>query len=834
MAMFQVSNDGPVYSLDLNSDNDAVVIAGKSLIKVYNLDNDVGFIEKINLKPSKNICLNYSCIDVAWSRNDENLIASAAANGAIVLWNLGKVGRSKQEHVFQEHKRTVNKVTFHPSEPSWLLSGSHEGIVKLFDIRSLESISQFFSNTEGVRDVQFNPHNTHQFASVSDNGRVQLWDLRKTDKCEKQWPAHDGYVFGCDWHPEIRNTLATAGRDKSIKIWDTGPAKATCDYFIGTIGPVGKVKWRPKSKNQLASSALSPIDFTINVWDVRRPYLPYATFDYHKDTTTSIIWKNTDPNFILSSSKDGFLCLHNFNTANKPAERANPVGICINTYGDITHAFPHKKKQSKLSLTSVFPSTSQTSIGVNGSKMGGLFKKSSQSLGGDDFVAPESKLRTYQNKVSNESPLEITGMNYFLTSAEKYLLSGDSLDKLCDHNSSVAQSLNRFHVAQTWLSLKILFKCNLFDEKDTNLRSQDDVGTDEPETDTDKPPLNETRTRHYSSGSSFQNSRSSGNPLGLSNLSNTNQVCSRTGSGNERFNSGGYNNNYNNSEEESDSDDDNEDSYEKTLSNIASGQKLSGDFFGDSEFSSLCVDQLIAVDNSYKSDMIDWTLPCEAFDPRHDMKASTNHAESEEYLQQHGEESSGVDDNVHSVAVPESNNDSLEYLKVDTLSLFPVWSPKPIVKDTLVFYAERGDVQTVVSIYLVLGHDRIGGLIQDSILENWFSAYIDLLHQFQMYNKATEIINLCSFQPGIYQMSQLSTTYFINCTNCSKALNRNPMWCNRCQTFPNQCAVCHRVVKGLFVWCQGCGHGGHIEHLSEWLEKNTLCPTGCGHHCEYH
>ncbi|CAB4059586.1 WDR24 [Lepeophtheirus salmonis] len=623
--------------------------------------------------------------DLEEHRNDENLIASAAANGAIVLWNLASLH-------------------------------------------------------EGVRDVQFNPHNTHQFASVSDNGRVQLWDLRKTDKCEKQWPAHDGYVFGCDWHPEIRNTLATAGRDKSIKIWDTGPAKATCDYFIGTIGPVGKVKWRPKSKNQLASSALSPIDFTINILQLPLSgKIPIQILFYHLVR----------------------------------------MGFCA-----FTILIPPINQQRGQILLE-FVLTLTTSIGVNGSKMGGLFKKSSQSLGGDDFVAPESKLRTYQNK---------------------YLLSGDSLDKLCDHNSSVAQSLNH------------------------------DVGTDEPETDTDKPPLNETRTRHYSSGSSFQNSRSSGNPLGLSNLSNTNQVCSRTGSGNERFNSGGYNNNYNNSEEESDSDDDNEDSYEKTLSNIASGQKLSGDFFGDSEFSSLCVDQLIAVDNSYKSDMIDWTLPCEAFDPRHDMKASTNHAESEEYLQQHGEESSGVDDNVHSVAVPESNNDSLEYLKVDTLSLFPVWSPKPIVKDTLVFYAERGDVQTVVSIYLVLGHDRIGGLIQDSILENWFSAYIDLLHQFQMYNKATEIINLCSFQPGIYQMSQLSTTYFINCTNCSKALNRNPMWCNRCQTFPNQCAVCHRVVKGLFVWCQGCGHGGHIEHLSEWLEKNTLCPTGCGHghHCEYH
>lgn len=28
----------------------------------------------------------------------------------MVVWNLGRSGRSKQEHVFSDHKRTVNKV----------------------------------------------------------------------------------------------------------------------------------------------------------------------------------------------------------------------------------------------------------------------------------------------------------------------------------------------------------------------------------------------------------------------------------------------------------------------------------------------------------------------------------------------------------------------------------------------------------------------------------------------------------------------------------------------------------------------------------------------------
>jgi hypothetical protein len=44
-------------------------------------------------------------------------------------------------------------------------------------------------------------------------------------------------------------------------------------------------------------------------------------------------------------------------------------------------------------------------------------------------------------------------------------------------------------------------------------------------------------------------------------------------------------------------------------------------------------------------------------------------------------------------------------------------------------------------------------------------------------------------------------------------------------------------VKGIYVWCPGCGHGGHLEHALEWFGGSNgnpvreMCPTGCGHRC---
>lgn len=80
------------------------------------------------------------------------------------------------------------------------------------------TISYVSSNAESVRDVQFNPHLNMQFCAVAENGNVQLWDMRRTDRMEKQFTAHGGPIFALDWHPEVKTWIATAGRDKTIKV----------------------------------------------------------------------------------------------------------------------------------------------------------------------------------------------------------------------------------------------------------------------------------------------------------------------------------------------------------------------------------------------------------------------------------------------------------------------------------------------------------------------------------------------------------------------------------------------------------------------------------------
>ena len=50
-------------------------------------------------------------------------------------------------------------------------------------------------------------------------------------------------------------------------------------------------------------------------------------------------------------------------------------------------------------------------------------------------------------------------------------------------------------------------------------------------------------------------------------------------------------------------------------------------------------------------------------------------------------------------------------------------------------------------------------------------------------------------------------------------------------------ALVREPVKGMYVWCPGCGHGGHSKCALQWFgglnEKAVReeCPTGCGHKC---
>lgn len=142
--------DAPANAISVCRDAAQVVVAGRNIFKIYGIEEEQ-FVEKLNLRVGRKPSLNFSCADVVWHQMDENLLATAATNGVVVTWNLGKPSRNKQDQLFTEHKRTVNKVCFHPTEVYMLLSGSQDGYMKCFDLRKKDSVSTFSGTNPAPR-----------------------------------------------------------------------------------------------------------------------------------------------------------------------------------------------------------------------------------------------------------------------------------------------------------------------------------------------------------------------------------------------------------------------------------------------------------------------------------------------------------------------------------------------------------------------------------------------------------------------------------------------------------------------------------------------------------
>ena len=71
-------------------------------------------------------------------------------------------------------------------------------------------------------------------------------------------------------------------------MWDLENAnKVQIAYNVQTIASVARVRWRPHIRDHLASCAYQ-FDFNVSVWDIRRPFIPFASFEDHSDVVTGL------------------------------------------------------------------------------------------------------------------------------------------------------------------------------------------------------------------------------------------------------------------------------------------------------------------------------------------------------------------------------------------------------------------------------------------------------------------------------------------------------------------------------------------------------------------
>jgi hypothetical protein len=123
------------------------------------------------------------------------------------------------------------------------------------------------------------------------------------------------------------------------------------------------------------------------------------------------------------------------------------------------------------------------------------------------------------------------------------------------------------------------------------------------------------------------------------------------------------------------------------------------------------------------------------------------------------------------------------------------------------------------------------GLVSTSDMAAWSGNLMEILRRLQQHQLTTEFIFYSPFSE-VRAFSHNKTGINLVSQCCKREREAGSENCSKCKSKLAECVLCGDTVKGLWVSCPGCLHGGHARHVSAWLEKHTVCPVlDCGHEC---
>ena len=221
-----------------------------------------------------------SVLSLAWNRTHRSLLASSSADGTIKLWDIASPTCQSAIRTFELHGgKKVQSIQWNPREPTVLLSGAWEGGIQIFDTRNPDaSIGCTLPGPAktDVESVHWDPHSSTgaEFFVATGKGQVLYYDSRNLQKALWTLDAHDGPVAALDVNDFIPGCIITGGIDKQTKVWSvsssnrsTGEKKTAITLVASRDFGVGKVFTTLWSPDDPTTVAIAGSNARLNVWD---------------------------------------------------------------------------------------------------------------------------------------------------------------------------------------------------------------------------------------------------------------------------------------------------------------------------------------------------------------------------------------------------------------------------------------------------------------------------------------------------------------------------------------------------------------------------------------
>ncbi len=201
------------------------------------------------------------------------------------------------------HKRNVRGVAWSPFDPAIIATAAADNAIHLWDVRdsrNAKELASFKVFTSGISMVRWNKINPNILASAHDQ-QVEIWDIRKNAPMTFI-TAHPSRVSSIDWSGLHEWNIVTAGMDGAVKLWDVKKSRI-CQGSVATGSAVGKAAYLPNQDSVVVLNT----DIAMKVYSARTNLEQSAALMGTRDVCSHFAVQSNGG--VVAWSRDGHLCV---------------------------------------------------------------------------------------------------------------------------------------------------------------------------------------------------------------------------------------------------------------------------------------------------------------------------------------------------------------------------------------------------------------------------------------------------------------------------------------------------------------------------------------------
>ena len=222
------------YALDWNPNRQGYLASGSddNLICIWDI-NQSNSVSKTHLPLKKTYGHSGAIEDLSWNYFSPNEYVTVGDDKRIKLWD---IRQEKAVCCVEGHVAEIMAVDTSPFDQNLLLTGSADGSIAVWDIRSMDKnnkIMSFRHRKDEVSHVKFSRAQPSIFASVSGDRKVMLWDFarcgeRQTEEQKKDGPpelvfvhaGHTSKVSDISINQNEHLMIASCAEDNIFQVWE--------------------------------------------------------------------------------------------------------------------------------------------------------------------------------------------------------------------------------------------------------------------------------------------------------------------------------------------------------------------------------------------------------------------------------------------------------------------------------------------------------------------------------------------------------------------------------------------------------------------------------------